>query len=86
MSIEILESAGKLARMAIKNGNQRDAAIKRAEAAEAALAERDKPCVWTRGYDKEIDIRSFECGCTQDWYGNAPAFCPNCGHPVEVAA
>lgn len=47
-----------------------DAAIARAETAEAALAERDKPCV---------------CGVIHHGmilHGNR--YCPNCGHPIEV--
>lgn len=50
------------------------------EAAEAALADRDKPCVHTLR-DGWIDT---ECGTSssivRDW-----EFCPYCGHPVEVA-
>ena len=50
------------------------------EAAEAALAERDKPCVWRRA-----DDGFFETGCNAPRYtSRAPKFCQNCGHPVEV--
>ena len=52
---------------------------KRALAAEAALTERDKPCVWTLDEDNW-----YLTGCGSAF--NIPAkFCPDCGHPIEVA-
>ena len=50
------------------------------EAAEAALAERDKPCVWTH-----LKKGWYTGGCDDSIYAGFFKFCPNCGHPVEVA-
>ena len=54
------------------------AAIARAETAESALAERDKPCVWT-----EMDNGNWHSGCDEEFFYRGK-FCPDCGHPVEV--
>ena len=55
------------------------------EAAEAALAERDKPCVWK----DDGEYRETNCGELFVFYDGTPVenkckFCPNCGHPIEV--
>lgn len=52
------------------------------EAAEAALAERDKPCVWKVNF---VYHRKYESGCSGQWWNGKFLYCPNCGHPVEVA-
>ena len=63
------------------------------EAAEAALAERDKPCVWVTRLRKRGGGTMLEPTCERavDDFGfisameTAPTrFCPNCGHPIEV--
>ncbi len=53
----------------------------RAEQAEAALAERDKPCVWRLRIDGEIGpaCRLGRAIAIGSW-----KFCPYCGHPIEV--
>lgn len=65
----------------------------RAEAAEAALAERDKPCVWVARRRNRGGGTMIEPTCKReaDDFGfisamEAPAtkFCPNCGHPIKV--
>ena len=54
------------------------ALLKRAEAAEAALEERNKPCQW-----KLDDDNWYATGCGSEF--DVPAkFCPDCGHPIEV--
>ena len=53
--------------------------LARAEAAEAALAERDKPCLWT--YSDEGECYVGECG-NRNRYKSY--FCGTCGHPVQV--
>lgn len=67
------------------------AALARADTAEAALAARDTPCVWAPekdvwGDDYADDGFRTQCGA---WYLSRAIkdghFCPNCGHPVEVA-
>lgn len=53
---------------------------RRANQAEAALAERDTPCEWWRA-----DDGFFETACKAPRYtSRAPKFCQNCGHPVKV--
>jgi hypothetical protein len=70
-----------------ENPTLRDAvlseAIARAEAAEAALAERDKPCAW------KVDAAGWWItGCGQlagiDAIETQGKYCPACGHPIEV--
>lgn len=51
-----------------------------AEQLQAALAERDKPCVW-----KHLKKGWYTGGCDDSIYAGFFKFCPNCGHPVEVA-
>lgn len=58
----------------------------RALAAEAALAERDKPCVWK----DENEYWETNCGESFFFYDGTPVenkykFCSYCGHPIEVA-
>lgn len=43
------------------------------------LAERNKPCMWTQGDDNWF---ATECGSAFEYKWGA--FCPDCGHPVEV--
>lgn len=52
-----------------RNLGQEIELLARAERAEAALAERDKPCIWKHGYGDA-------------WRGFT--FCPVCGHRIEV--
>ncbi len=49
--------------------------------AEAALAGRDKPCVWRVHLAYR---RKYESGCTGDWWERKFLYCPNCGHPICV--
>ena len=90
MTSELMASVGKLTQMAIENGKQRDVAIARTEAAEAALAERDKPCMWRWKMDDSEQHWSHwwyaDCGHMQeDRVPEEWDFCPYCGHPIEVA-
>lgn len=59
----------------------------RAERAEAALAERDTPCVWTCA-DADYEIWDTACGETYQMLLSPSEhkinFCQNCAHPVEV--
>ena len=43
------------------------------------MAERNKPCVWTLDEDNWF---ATECGSAFDY--KCGAFCPDCGHPIEV--
>lgn len=70
-----------------------NAAIACAAAAESALAERDKPCVWIARQRKRGTGTMIEPTCKRaiDDFGYISAmeaypskFCPNCGHPIEV--
>ena len=54
-------------------------ATERAEKAEAALAERDRSCVWTH-----LKKGWYTGGCDNSIYAGFFKFCPNCGHPVKV--
>ena len=60
------------------------------EEAEAELAERDKPCVWTElpRFVPQMQ-RRWTVGCSApEWIDHAPSefrFCPVCGHPVQRA-
>ncbi len=68
--------------------NQRDAAIARAETAEAALAERDKPCVWCEEKEKVYGMVFWGSSCgaayrTADMV-EPGKFCLHCGHPIEL--
>lgn len=56
-----------------------EAMTRRAETAEAALAERDKPCTWTLDCDGW-----YATSCKDDFFEKYGDFCPNCGHPIEV--
>ena len=63
--------------------------LARAEAAEAALAERNTPCMWSL-QDDEFGIWEATCDELWQFFADGPVennmkFCPNCGHPVEVA-
>ncbi len=71
--------------------HERDTLANRLEQAEAALAALQTPCVWTPekdvwGDDYADDGFRTQCGA---WYLSRAIkdghFCPNCGHPVEVA-
>lgn len=48
----------------------------------AELKERNTPCVWSRTTDG--DQVWYETGCHKDSPSVESAFCPNCGHPVQV--
>ena len=50
----------------------------RAEAAEAALAERDKPCVWRQEADGW-----YMTQCENAFADMQGTYCPGCGHPIE---
>lgn len=47
---------------------------------EAALAERNAPCVWRKDEDDW-----WQTGCGKETFVKHGDFCPNCGHPIEVA-
>lgn len=49
------------------------------EAAEAALAERDKPCVWMQEAGKW-----YMTACENAFSDMQGSYCPGCGHPIEV--
>lgn len=49
------------------------------EATEAALAERDKPCVWKQDADKW-----YMTACENAFSDMQGSYCPGCGHPIEV--
>lgn len=49
--------------------------------AEAALAERDKPCLWTVVSDPQ---RKYQSGCTSDWWDRKFLYCPDCGHEIVI--
>lgn len=49
--------------------------------AEAKLAERDKPCLWTVVSDYQ---RKYQSGCTSDWWDRKFLHCPDCGHEVVI--
>ncbi len=58
------------------------------EVAEAALAERDTPCMWRAGGEEGI---VWYTACDQAHYfdeegpmENSYQFCPYCGHPIKV--
>lgn len=52
-----------------------------AEKALAALAERDKPCVWRQEADGW-----YMTQCENAFADMQGTYCPGCGHPIEVAA
>lgn len=70
-----------------------DAAIARAERAEAALAKYRaeladrlyEPCVWRI----DENANDYITGCDGDWFDvsfGGMKYCPNCGHPVRIAS
>ncbi len=52
----------------------------RATKAEAALEKFHMPCWWTMNKHGEY----FDTGCGDIHYGVLSAYCPECGHRVEV--
>lgn len=66
---------------AIVLGEELEKMTRRAEAAEAALAERDNPCVWTY---KRYGGWFTTCQVRPASHSVSWKFCPYCGHPIEV--
>lgn len=56
--------------------------LARAEKAEAALAERDWPCVWRY---KRYSGWASTCGVRPENWNTAWRFCPFCGYPIQVS-
>ena len=71
--------------------NESNEWMRRAEAAEAVLAERNVPCFWTRMDADEHGQANWnnvwEATCLRSQTAEpsgAWAFCPYCGQPIEV--
>ena len=87
-----LDGAATLTAMVIRLEAERDAAIARAERAEAALDERDKLCVWHKSHAPRdlrglVSMALYRTACNRSVFPPEQDFeyCPYCGHPMQIA-
>ena len=93
----VIGAAAQLLDMIVKAEIAHDETVaeirKRAERAEAQLAERDKPCMWHKNHASR-DMRGlvlmvlYRTACNRTVFPPEQDFeyCPYCGHPIRVAS